>query len=169
MGFWICVFKINVKTRMCFQSYAPKSWKRVCVFHPEGTGSWKRVCFFCVSMCFLKRQNPEFYPETCTGWLAAVRASKSFKKKTQKKMPHSALKIVATPAWWSKNEETIVCLLWLARFAFAECKKYVSPKKSPKRWIGANLEKEPRQKVMKVITWVTNWTNLSYVNFNLTS
>ena len=49
MGFWICVFKINVKTRMCFQSYAPKSWKRVCVFHPEGTGSWKRVCFF---LCF---------------------------------------------------------------------------------------------------------------------
>ena len=72
------------------------------------------------------------------------------KRKRKKKMPHSALKIVATPAWWSKNEETIVCLLWLARFALAECKKYVSPKKSPKRWIGANLEKNAGKKLWKL-------------------
>ena len=43
------------------------------------------VLFLCFFVFPKKRQNPEFYPETRTGWLAAVRASKSFKKKTPKK------------------------------------------------------------------------------------
>ena len=65
-------------------------------------------------------------------------------------MPHSALKIVATPAWWSKNEETIVCLLWLARFAFAECKKYVSPKNHPKDESVQIWKKNPGKKLWKL-------------------
>ena len=143
MSFWICVFKINVKTRMCFQSYAPKiSETRMCFLSWRDGFLETRMCFFLCFHVFPKTTKSRVLSWDVHRLTGSSPGQQIFQKENARKMPHSALKIVATPGWWSKNEETIVCLLWLARFAFAECKKYVSPKKSPKRWIGANLEKK---------------------------